>query len=217
MSLNQYAVARRRMVQEQLIARGIKDEKILELMLKIPRHLFVDEGLVPMAYNDHPLSIGEGQTISQPYIVAYMIGCLDLKPGDTVLEIGTGCGYVTALLAEMVKQVYSVERIPNLFFRARAVLKKLGYRNIHLRLGDGTQGWAAYAPYDAILVSAAGPKIPEPYREQLAEGGRLILPVGGEDAQELRRVTRHGERWTEETLTGCRFVKLKGRYGFQET
>jgi len=202
------------MVQDQLRARGIKDEKILQIMLKIPRHLFVEEGLAAMAYEDRPLSIGEGQTISQPYIVAYMVECLDLKPEDRVLEIGTGCGYVTTLLAELVGEVYSIERLPNLLFKARKTLKQLGYKNIHLKLGDGTQGWKQYAPFDAILVSAASPQIPQPYLEQLAEGGRLIIPVGDEGFQELKLVTRQKGEWTQKTLSGCRFVKLKGKYGF---
>lgn len=215
MSPSQYAIARKRMVQEQLIARGIKDEKVLDSMLNIPRHLFVEEGLAPMAYNDHPLSIGEGQTISQPYIVAYMLECLHLTPEDRVLEIGTGCGYLTAVLAPMVSQVFTIERIPALLFKARKILKQLGYKNIMLKIGDGTKGWPEKAPFDAIIVSAASPQIPQPYLDQLGEGGRLILPVGGEDFQELTLVKKRKGRIQTQILSGCRFVKLKGKYGFQ--
>lgn len=210
-----YSVARKKMVQEQLADRGIKDEKILQIMLDIPRHLFVDEGLAPMAYSDRPLSIGEGQTISQPYIVAYMVECLRLKPQDRVLEIGTGCGYLTAILAKLVQSVYSIERLSGLLFQARKNLKRLGIKNVTLRIGDGTQGWPEQAPFDAIIVSAASPQIPQPYVEQLAEGGRLILPLGGEDFQELVLVRKEKGKYTRSTLSGCRFVKLKGKYGFE--
>lgn len=203
------------MVQEQLQARGIKDNKILEIMLKIPRHRFVEEGLQPMAYSDHPLSIGEGQTISQPYIVAYMTECLQIGPEDRILEIGTGCGYQTAVLAEVAAHVYSVERLPPLFSKARKTLRQLGYTNIHLRLGDGSEGWQKYAPYDGILVAAAGPGIPQPYLDQLSEGGRLILPVGDESFQELILVTKEGGKFHHQSLSGVRFVKLKGKHGFQ--
>lgn len=205
------------MVRDQLMARGIKDEKILQSMLKIPRHLFVEEGLHPMAYNDHPLSIGAGQTISQPFIVAYMIERLQLGTGHRVLEVGTGCGYMTTVLAELAHWVYSIERIDKLLFGARKTLKKLGYKNVTLKLGDGTAGWPSQAPFDAIVVSAGGPKIPQPYLDQLAPGGRLILPVGGETSQQLTLVTKRGSGYSEEVLTDCRFVKLKGKYGFQPT
>lgn len=210
-----YAIARKRMVQDQLLARGIKDEKILEIMLKIPRHRFVEEGLLPMAYKDHPLNIGEAQTISQPYIVAYMTECLEIGPEDRILEIGTGCGYQTAILAELANHVYSVERLSPLFSKARRILRELGYKNIHLRLGDGSAGWAKYAPYDGILVAAAGPVIPQPYLDQLAEGGRLILPVDRDQGQELILARKRGGQILQESLSGVRFVKLKGKYGFQ--
>jgi protein-L-isoaspartate(D-aspartate) O-methyltransferase len=210
----EYAISRKRMVEDQLRARGIKDEQVLQVMLKVPRHSFVDEGLVPMAYNNHPLSIGEGQTISQPYIVAYMVECLRLRPEDRILEVGTGCGYVTAISAELGAQVYSIERISALLMKARKNLKRLGYRNIVLKLGDGTEGWPQAAPFDAIIVSAASPEIPRPYLDQLAEGGRLILPVGGEGHQELVLVTKTKGKLSQETLSGCRFVKLMGKYGF---
>lgn len=211
----EYRIARKRMVEDQLIGRGIKDENVLQSMLKIPRHSFVEEGMAPLAYNDHPLNIGEGQTLSQPYIVANMVECLKLKAEDRILEVGTGCGYLTALVAELAAQVYSIERIPALLFKARKNLKRLGYKNIVLKVGDGTQGWPQYAPFDAIIVSAAGPQIPQPYLDQLSEGGRLILPVGSRERQELVLVTKTGNRTNRETLSGCRFVKLMGKYGFQ--
>jgi len=210
-----FAVARKRMVADHLVKRGITEEAILRTMLKVPRHLFVEEALGPMAYNDHSLHIGRGQTISQPFIVAKMLEALELKPQDRILEIGTGCGYLTALLSELVAHVYSVERISDLLLKARKVLKRLGYKNITLRLGDGTLGWSKHAPFDAIVVSAASPQIPQPYLDQLKEGGRMILPVGGEAAQELTRIRRVGKRVERMALTGCRFVKLKGEHGFK--
>ena len=210
-----YYISRKRMVREQLINRGIRDERILQAFLKVPRHLFVEEGLRPMAYNDHPLSIGSGQTISQPYIVAYMLEALQLQPTDKVLEVGTGCGYQTAILAELVAQVYSIERLSELLFKARNTLKSLGYRNIHLKLGDGTLGWAEKAPFDAIVVAAGSPQVPRPYLEQSSEAGRVIVPVGDELVQELVLNRREPSGWVREKLSGCRFVKLKGRHGFE--
>lgn len=212
-----YEISRKRMVRDQLVARGIKDEKVLQSMLKIHRHLFVEDGLAPMAYNDHPLSIGEGQTISQPYIVAYMTECLNLNLEDRVLEIGTGCGYQTAILAELVKEVCTIERIPALLFKARKILKGMGYRNIRLKLGDGTQGWLEHAPYDGIMVAAGSPSIPQPLLDQLADGGRMIIPVGDEAFQELVLVEKHGRKFSQKRLSGCRFVQLKGKYGFAPT
>jgi len=210
-----FSVARKRMVADQIVQRGISEERVLRAMLKVPRHLFVEDALGPMAYNDRPLHIGLGQTISQPFIVARMLQALDLKPGERVLEIGTGCGYLTALLAETVGHVYSVERISDLILKARRILKHLRYQNITLRLGDGTLGWAKHAPYDAIIVSAASPQIPQPYLDQLGEHGRMILPVGGEEVQELTLVHRRFGKWETRTLSGCRFVKLKGKHGFK--
>lgn len=210
----QFAVARKRMVTEQLLARGIKDEKVLQIMLDLPRHRFVDPGLADQAYSDRPLNIGEGQTISQPYIVALMTEALKIGPEEKILEIGMGCGYQTAILAKLGVQVYSIERIAPLLFRARRLLKGLGYRNIHLKVGDGTLGWPQYAPFDVILVAAASPKIPQSYLSQLAEGGRLILPVGDEISQDLTLVTKIQGRLYQQRLSGCRFVKLKGRHGF---
>ncbi len=210
----EYAVARKRMVRDQLIGRGIREPRVLELMERTPRHLFLEEGLRPLAYNDHPLSIGERQTISQPYIVARMLEALELKASDRVLEIGTGCGYQSALLAGLARHVYSIERIPELILRARNTLKGLRLKNITLKLADGTLGWACHAPFEAIVVAAAGPKIPAPYLEQLAEGGRMILPVGGEERQDLVFVAKSNGKLHTEVLASCRFVKLKGKNGF---
>ncbi len=211
-----YARARKTMVETQLIPRGVRDERVLAAMLKVPRHLFVDEALRPQAYSDYPLPIGEGQTISQPFMVAFMTEALKLTGTERVLEIGTGSGYQTAILAELSERVYSVERIPSIADRARKVLDRLGYSNIVIKIGDGTLGWEEEAPFDAILVTAGAPDVPPPYIEQLAEGGRLVIPVGGEFVQELVRITKKKGRLVRENLGGCRFVKLIGKYGWQE-
>ena len=210
----EYAVARKRMVADQLLSRGIQSAEVLRAMERIPRHPFVEEGLRPMAYNDHPLAIGARQTISQPYIVARMLEALALKKTDRVLEVGTGCGYQSALLAELTRHVYSIERIPDLLFKARRTLKALGFRNISLKLGDGTLGWGTQAPFEAIIVAAAGPGIPRPYLDQLADGGRMVLPVGTAERQDLVFVKKSSGKVTTRRLTGCRFVKLKGEHGF---
>ncbi|HCU25470.1 MAG TPA: protein-L-isoaspartate O-methyltransferase [Deltaproteobacteria bacterium] len=210
-----YSISRKRMVREQLLGRGIRDERVLSAFLKVPRHCFVEEGLQPMAYNDHPLSIGQGQTISQPYIVATMLEALALRASDRVLEIGTGCGYQTAVLSELVAQVYSIERLPDLMLKARRVLKQLACRNITLRLGDGTLGWLEQAPFDAIVVSAASPQVPQPYLSQSSETGRLILPIGDASSQELWLHRKQDGQWRSQKLSGCRFVKLKGKHGFE--
>ena len=211
---NDYAVARRRMVQEQIAARGVHDQRLLKVMQEIPRHLFVDEALMSQAYNDHPLSIGEGQTISQPYMVALMTDALGLTGREKVLEIGTGSGYQTAILARLCDWVYSVERLMDLSRRAQRVLEKIGVFNVNLVVGDGSKGWPAEAPYDAIIVTAGGPSLPQPLLGQLAEGGRLVVPVGGRSLQTLYRVTRRGDKFVEEDLGGCRFVDLVGEYGW---
>ncbi|MDI6845851.1 MAG: protein-L-isoaspartate(D-aspartate) O-methyltransferase [Candidatus Saccharicenans sp.] len=195
------------MVENQIRRRGITDEKVLQAMLKVPRHLFVLESWRELAYSDEPLPIGEGQTISQPYIVAYMTAALNLQSDEKVLEIGTGSGYQTAILAEIVAEVYTVELIPELSRRAQAVLQELGYTKIHFRIGDGTLGWPEYAPYDAILVAAAPASVPVPLVEQLKVGGRMIIPVGV-DFQELVLVTRKKKGWDEKRLIGVRFVPL---------
>lgn len=202
-----YDQERKEMVEFQIRRRGVKDKKVLKAMLKVPRHLFVPEQMKELAYGDEPLPIGEGQTISQPYIVAYMTEVLRLRGREKVLEIGTGSGYQTAILAEIVREVYTVELIPELSARARVVLEKLGYRNIRFRVGDGTLGWPEHAPYDAILVSAAPAAVPPALVEQLKPGGQMVIPVGT-DFQELVLVTRKETGWDEQRLIGVRFVPL---------
>lgn len=202
-----FAAERREMVEFQIKRRGIRDPKVLEAMLKVPRHLFVPEQMKELAYGDEPLPIGEGQTISQPYIVAYMTEALKLTGQEKVLEIGTGSGYQTAILAELAREVYTVELIPELSRRAQKVLRELGYQNIHFLVGDGTRGWPEHAPYEAILVSAAPATVPRSLIEQLQENGRLIIPVGT-DYQELVLVRKKKEGWEEERLIPVRFVPL---------
>ena len=202
-------------METQIAARGIKDDRVLSAMRKVPRHLFVEEALRDQAYADHPLPIGEGQTISQPYIVALMTEALELKGHERVLEIGTGSGYQTAILAELARWVYSMERYSRLLERARKILEDLGYTNIILRLGDGTRGWPEAAPFEAIIVTAAGPRIPEPLVDQLAEGGRLVMPLGDEWSQYLVKIVKKGGTLHRQTLEAVRFVKLVGEYGFE--
>ncbi len=214
MAQKDYEALRERMVREQLIARGIRDPRVLEAMRRVPRHEFVPPHLRDRAYEDGPLPIGGGQTISQPYVVAYMTQALALRPQDVVLEVGTGSGYQTAVLCELARHVHSLERRSELSERARAVLTRLGYENVQLHVGDGTKGLPEFAPYDAILVTAAAPAIPAPLREQLAEGGRLVLPIGGRRQQVLQRVQRRGERWSVEDLIAVVFVPLYGEHGF---
>jgi protein-L-isoaspartate(D-aspartate) O-methyltransferase len=211
-----YRLARERMVRNQLIPRGISDERVLAAMEKIHRHLFVEEALAGEAYNDHPLPIGHKQTISQPYIVALMTEALELKAGEKVLEIGTGSGYQTAILAELAQAVYTVERVEPLLEKSRQLLENLGYTNIRFAVSDGTLGWEAFAPYDAIMVTAGAPKIPQPLLAQLADGGRLIIPIGNRYSQDLIRVKRAKKRFIEQNLGGCRFVDLIGNHGWKD-
>jgi protein-L-isoaspartate(D-aspartate) O-methyltransferase len=211
-----YRLARERMVKNQLIPRGIADENVLQTMGKIQRHLFVEEALAGEAYNDHPLPIGYKQTISQPYIVALMTEALELTEKDKVLEIGTGSGYQTAILAELSANVYTVERIEPLLERSKTLLLSLGYRNIYFKAYDGTFGWADFAPFDAIMVTAGAPKVPDPLLKQLADGGRMIIPIGNKYSQDLIKVTRAKDRFVEENLGGCRFVDLIGEHGWKE-
>lgn len=199
------------MVKEQLEARGISDPRILGAFLEVPRHRFVEEYLKYRAYEDYPLSIGYGQTISQPYMVALMTQSLMPGPEDAVLEIGTGSGYQAAILSRLCRMVYSIERISALASRARKVHDELGYYNINVRIGDGSQGLAKEAPFDGIIVTAGAPHVPEALTAQLAEGGRLIIPVGDESLQDLKRITKTREGLKEESLGGCRFVKLIGK------
>ena len=208
------ADARQQMVDSQLRARGIHDERVLSAMARIPRHEFVAEPYRDAAYNDSPLPIGHGQTISQPYIVALMLEALELQPDHVVLEIGTGSGYVTALLAELAARVYSIERHPVLAHAARLVLARFGYNNVVLLVGDGSAGLPGLAPFDAIIVSAAAPELPRALFEQLKEGGRLLVPVGPADCQNLELVQKREGKPAVTNLTGCRFVPLIGEEGY---
>jgi len=207
--------ARLKMVEEQITSRGTKDARLIAAMKKIPRHLFVEEALQSQAYTDHPLPIGEKQTISQPYMVALMTEALLLTGKEKVLEIGTGSGYQTAILAELSERVFSVERIRSLAIRARKLLYELGYFNVEIKIFDGTFGWTEESPFDAIIVTAGSPDIPQPLIDQLAIGGRLVIPVGDAFVQDLFRVTKTEEGVRKEDLGGCRFVKLIGKYGWE--
>ena len=209
-----YELTRARMVEEQLAKRAIADERVLGAMRKVPRHLFVEEALRDRAYGDHPLPIGEEQTISQPYIVALMTALLELAGTAKVLEIGTGSGYQTAVLAELASRVCSIERLPRLAERARALLEGLGYDNVWIRVGGGTLGWPDEAPFDRILVTAGGPAVPPPLFQQLAEGGRMVLPLGDEANQTLTVVDKVGGEMRTRTHGECKFVKLVGKYAW---
>jgi protein-L-isoaspartate(D-aspartate) O-methyltransferase len=207
---------RRRMVEEQIRARGIRDPRVLSVMEEVPRHLFVPLGLRGTAYSDEPLPIGEGQTISQPYIVAEMTEALRMSGGEKVLEIGTGSGYQTAILSKLCREVVTVERLPSLSEAARRRLEDLGMTNVAYVVGDGSMGCPERGPYDRILSAAASPDVPAPWIGQLAEGGIAVLPMGGRYEQVLTRVTKRGGRTQQEVLGGCRFVPLIGEYGFKD-
>lgn len=204
------------MVEEQLRARGIRDERVLEAMARIPRHEFVPREHRGEAYEDHPIAIGEGQTISQPFVVAAMLEALALRPEDVVLEVGTGSGYETAVLAELARTVYSIERIARLAEGACAVLERLGYSNVTVVHGDGSQGLPEAAPFDAIVVAAAAPQVPASLMHQLRDGGRLVIPVGSGFAQDLQLVRKIAGAAQTVYLDGVRFVPLIGREGFRE-
>ena len=206
---------RERMVGEQLKRRGITDARVLDAMRHIPRHRFVEEGLAHNAYEDHPLPIGEGQTISQPYIVALMTSLLGLTGQEKVLEVGTGSGYQTAVLGALARRVCSIERLPRLAERARATLETLGVANVWIRVGNGALGWPDEAPFDRILVAAGGPSVPPPLVEQLVEGGRLVLPVGSAEDQVLTVVERAGGETRTRQCGECKFVKLVGKYAWE--
>jgi len=208
--------AREKMIQEQLIPRGINNQRVLAAMGKIPRHLFVEEALWGEAYSDYPVPIGERQTISQPYIVALMTQALELEGREKVLEIGTGSGYQTAILAELSRKVYSIERIRPLFQKARRVLDQLKYFNVVIKVNDGTQGWAEEGPFDAIMVTAASPEIPPPLLEQLDLKGRIVIPIGDRYSQSLKKIVRTEEGFQEEDLGGVRFVSLIGEHGWKD-
>ena len=216
MNKENFARTRLKMVEEQVVARGIKDARVIAAMRKVPRHVFVEEALQNQAYSDRPLPIGEKQTISQPYMVALMSEALQLTGKEKVLEIGSGSGYQTAILAEMARQVFSIERILSLTMKARMLLINLGYTNVEVKFSDGTEGWIGESPFDAIIVTAGSPDIPQPLVHQLAAGGRLVIPVGDESAQDLIRLTKTEEGIKREDLGGCRFVKLIGRHGWSE-
>ena len=203
------------MVENQIIARGVSDLSVIKAMREIPRHLFVSEALVETAYGDHPLPIGEGQTISQPYIIAEMTQALELNGDERILEIGTGSGYQAAILAAIVDRVYTVERNNTLFLNTKKLFDKLKYHNIVTKYSDGTLGWNQQSPFDAIIVTAGGEKIPEPLIKQLSIGGKLIMPVGGNLIQELIIIEKTKTGITTKNLGGCRFVKLIGRHGWK--
>jgi len=211
-----YAKERNRMVDEQIAGRGVKDGRVLAVMRKIPRHEFLPEGIRGMAYNDSALPLGEGQTMSQPYMVAIMTELLGLKGTERVLEIGTGSGYQAAVLAELCEKVYTVERIKSLADKARATLDRLGYKSVAIKIYDGTYGWKEMAPFDAIMVTAGSPDIPAPLVEQLKEGGRMVIPVGDRYGQQLITVVKAAEGMLTERSIPCVFVPLIGNHGWKE-
>jgi protein-L-isoaspartate(D-aspartate) O-methyltransferase len=215
-SEEQFAALRAAMVETQIIRRGVRDPAVLAVMRSVPRHEFVPAEARARAYEDSPIAIGEGQTISQPYIVAAMTAALHLQPTDRVLEIGTGSAYQTAILSRLAAEVYSTEVRPLLARHAATKLASLGYRNVHLFERDGSLGLPEYAPYDAILAAAAAPSVPQPLKQQLAENGRLILPVGAAEKQQLLLITRSGTSYLSQALDPCQFVPLIGYYGWPE-
>jgi protein-L-isoaspartate(D-aspartate) O-methyltransferase len=209
-----FLAARRRMVDVQIAARGVRDSRVLDAMREVPRHIFVPDEVQGRAYDDRPLPIGEGQTISQPYMVAAMTELLSPRSSDRLLEIGTGSGYQTAVLARLAAHVTTVERHPALAEHAARTLESLGYRNVDVIVGDGTEGYPARAPYDRILVTAGAPAVPESLTAQLAEDGRLVIPVGTPGFQRLMLVERRGESLAQQAGEGCVFVPLVGRQGW---
>lgn len=211
-----YETLRKVMVEEQLISRGIKDKRVLDAMGKVPRQIFIEEALRSRAYGDYPLPIGEKQTISQPYMVALMTEALELRGNEKVLEIGTGSGYQSAVLAELCDKVYSVERIKSLAIKAREHLDSLKYMNVAIKIFDGTYGWIEHAPYDAIIVTAGAPEIPQSLIDQLVINGRMVIPVGDEFSQVLVKVEKNKDGIKTTNICGCVFVKLVGNYGWKE-
>ena len=215
-AIQAYAGQRRKMIEEQISGRGIKDLSVIEVLSRVPRHLFVNSSLQHRAYGDCPLPIGENQTISQPYIVALMTEVLQLKEGERVLEIGTGSGYQTAILAELASQVFSIERIKPLATNTKLLLGRLGYENVVFKIFDGTYGWRDQSPFDAILISASTPDIPTALIEQLADKGRLVAPVGKRESQNLIVLKKNGSRIVRREIGGCKFVPLIGKFAWPE-
>jgi len=211
-----YAALRKKMLKEQLIQRGIENQRVLDAFYSLERHKFIPEALRESAYADYPLAIGENQTISQPFIAALMTESLDLSGRERILEIGTGSGYQTAILATLAKEVYSVERIPGLAAKAEALLKECGYANIKVKIGDGTLGWQEHAPFDRIIVTAASPIVPEPLIRQLGENGKLVLPLGQQLSQVLTVIEKRSGGCQSRQICGCVFVPLVGRYGLRD-
>lgn len=207
---------RLRMVRDQIISRGVRDPRVLEAMRQVPRHRFVPREYEGMAYSDGPLPIGQGQTISQPYIVALMSEMLELEGDETVLEVGTGSGYQAAVLAQLAQNVHTIERHTALAEQAERILQELGYPNIYVHLGDGTLGLPRFAPYQAIMVTAASPGVPQPLLDQLVDGGRLVIPVGGHGSQILERWRRQGTSFDQEQILPVAFVPLRGAHGWKE-
>ncbi len=207
---------RSRMVRDQIEARGVGDRRVLDAMREIPRHLFIPHEFQAAAYHDRPLPIGSGQTISQPYIVGLMTSLLEIKQDDKVLEIGAGSGYQAAILSRLARSVVTVERLPEVASKAEEMMHRLGITNVTVVVEDGTMGYAPDAPYDAIVVTAATPDIPAPLIDQMADGGRLVAPVGPRDLQQLVRVRKHGVRISQENFGGVMFVPLLGRHGWQD-
>jgi len=207
---------REEMVTQQIMGRGLTSPRIIEVFKKVPRHLFVPEQFWNQSYDDHPLPIGEGQTISQPYMVALMTDLLDLSGQEKVLEIGTGSGYQAAILAELAKEVYTVERYKSLAERAEKILKELDYQNVKVLVGDGTKGWEKFSPYERIIVTASAPDVPQPLFEQLNEMGRLVIPVGGRWSQDLMLIEKRKGKIVGKSICGCVFVPLIGEYGYRE-
>jgi len=215
MNNDEFAILRKRMVEEQIIARGIRDPRVLAAMGSVPRHCFVAADDLAWAYADGPLPIGYGQTISQPYIVALMTDLLELQPTDRVLEVGGGCGYQAAVLGELTAEVHTVEVIPELAQQAEKVLAGLGYTHVRIHTGDGSQGWLEAAPYNRILVAAAAPDVPQPLFDQLADGGQLVIPVGGRSIQKLEIWKRIGKEFKRRVNQGVCFVPLRGQFGWK--
>lgn len=211
-----YTGLRQRMINEQIITRGIQDERVLEVLKKVPRHWFVPEEYAHIAYSDSPLPIGNGQTISQPYIVALMTELLELEGDETVLEVGTGSGYQAALLAHLAQRVYTIERHAILAENAEKVLQRLGLTNVSVHVGDGSLGLPEYSPYQAIVVTAAAPRVPQQFFDQLSEGGRLVIPEGGIGGQILDRWRKHGNEYKQEHIAPVAFVPLRGEHGWKE-